>query len=82
MKKTPNPTGRVRRLVLGMSQIKLGEALGLTFQQVQKYEKGTIGLDQVAFNRYRRSLASLCHFSSRDCRVLCQAKAGMIHQPI
>jgi transcriptional regulator with XRE-family HTH domain len=32
---------RVRRLMLGMSQEKLGKALGLTFQQVQKYEKGT-----------------------------------------
>jgi len=32
---------RVRRLMLGMSQEKLGEALGLTFQQVQKYEQGT-----------------------------------------
>ena len=32
---------RMRRLMLGMSQEKLGEALGLTFQQVQKYEKGT-----------------------------------------
>jgi transcriptional regulator with XRE-family HTH domain len=47
-KKIPNPTdqhvgGRVRarRMMLGMSQEKLGDALGLTFQQVQKYEKGT-----------------------------------------
>jgi len=31
---------RLRRMVLGMSQEKLGEQLGLTFQQVQKYEKG------------------------------------------
>ena len=31
---------RLRRTLLGMSQEKLGEALGLTFQQVQKYEKG------------------------------------------
>ena len=31
---------RMRRLMLGMSQTKLGDALGLTFQQVQKYEKG------------------------------------------
>src|SRR3954451_16270686 len=31
---------RMRRLMLGMSQEKLGEAFGLTFQQVQKYEKG------------------------------------------
>jgi len=31
----------MRRLMLGMSQEKLGNGLGLTFQQVQKYEKGT-----------------------------------------
>ncbi len=31
---------RVRRTLLGMNQEKLGEGLGLTFQQVQKYEKG------------------------------------------
>ena len=31
----------MRRMMLGMSQTKLGDALGLTFQQVQKYEKGT-----------------------------------------
>jgi transcriptional regulator with XRE-family HTH domain len=31
---------RLRRMLLGMSQEKLGERLGLTFQQVQKYEKG------------------------------------------
>ncbi|MGA7184030.1 MAG: helix-turn-helix domain-containing protein [Pseudolabrys sp.] len=46
--KTPNPTDtyvgsrvRMRRLMLEMSQKKLGEKLRLTFQQVQKYEKGT-----------------------------------------
>jgi transcriptional regulator with XRE-family HTH domain len=31
---------RLRRTLLGLSQEKLGEALGLTFQQVQKYERG------------------------------------------
>src|SRR5260221_4495258 len=47
-KKTPNPIDkhvgsrvRMRRMMLSMSQEKLGGALGLTFQQVQKYEKGT-----------------------------------------
>ncbi|MPZ57067.1 MAG: helix-turn-helix domain-containing protein [Rhizobiales bacterium] len=47
-KKAPNPIDkyvgsrvRMRRMMLGMSQEKLGNALGLTFQQVQKYEKGT-----------------------------------------
>ena len=32
---------RVRRMLIGMSQERLAELLGLTFQQVQKYEKGT-----------------------------------------
>jgi transcriptional regulator with XRE-family HTH domain len=48
VKRTPNPVDkhvgsrvRMRRKMLGMSQEKLGDALGLTFQQVQKYEKGT-----------------------------------------
>src|SRR5579864_7871430 len=31
---------RLRRMLIGMSQERLGEMLGLTFQQVQKYEKG------------------------------------------
>jgi transcriptional regulator with XRE-family HTH domain len=46
--KSPNPTDkhvsarvRMRRLMLDMSQTNLGDALGLTFQQIQKYEKGT-----------------------------------------
>jgi transcriptional regulator with XRE-family HTH domain len=45
--KAPNPVDkhvgsrvRMRRLMLAMSQEKLGGALGLTFQQVQKYERG------------------------------------------
>jgi transcriptional regulator with XRE-family HTH domain len=47
-KKAPNPIDkhvgsrvRMRRMMLSMSQEKLGDALDLTFQQVQKYEKGT-----------------------------------------
>ena len=46
--KSPNPTDkhvggrvRMRRMMLGMSQTELGNSIGLTFQQVQKYEKGT-----------------------------------------
>ena len=48
IKKVPNPIDRhvgsrvrMRRMLAGISQEKLGEALGLTFQQVQKYEKGS-----------------------------------------
>jgi transcriptional regulator with XRE-family HTH domain len=46
--KAPNPVDkhvgnrvRMRRMLVGLSQEKLGDALGITFQQVQKYEKGT-----------------------------------------
>ena len=45
--KQPNPIDvqvgnrvRIRRMLMGMSQEQLGDLLGLTFQQVQKYEKG------------------------------------------
>lgn len=48
LKKIPNPIDRhvgsrvrMRRMLAGISQERLGEALGLTFQQVQKYEKGS-----------------------------------------
>jgi len=47
-KKSPNAIDvhvgarvRLRRMMLGLSQEKLGEHLGITFQQIQKYEKGT-----------------------------------------
>jgi len=47
-KKSPNPIDkhvgsrvRMRRMMVSMSQEKLGEKLGITFQQIQKYEKGT-----------------------------------------
>ena len=45
--KQPNPIDvqvgnrvRIRRMLIGMSQERLGDLLGLTFQQIQKYEKG------------------------------------------
>lgn len=48
MKRTPNSVDvhvgsrvRSRRLAVGLTQDKLARALGLTFQQIQKYEKGT-----------------------------------------
>lgn len=57
-KKGPNDTDihvgtriRARRVVLGLSQEKLGEALGVTFQQVQKYEKG---INRIGAGRLRQ----------------------------
>ncbi len=46
----------MRRVLLGMSQEKLGEALNLTFQQVQKYEKGT---NRIGASRLQQISATL-----------------------
>ena len=63
MKKTPSPTDkhvgsrvRMQRMSIGMSQEKLGEALGLTFQQVQKYEKGTNRIGAARLQQISRAL--------------------------
>ena len=59
--KSPNPIDkhvgtrvRMRRMMLNMSQSGLGDALGITFQQVQKYEKGT---NRISASR----LQQVCH---------------------
>ncbi len=51
---------RIRRMLIGMSQEKLGDLLGLTFQQVQKYEKG------VKPNRRRAAVRSFPHPGRAD----------------
>ncbi len=63
VKKVPNPIDRhvgsrvrMRRVILGMSQEKLGEALGLTFQQVQKYEKGANRIGASRLQQISRTL--------------------------
>ena len=63
VKKIPNPIDRhvgsrvrMRRVMLGMSQEKLGGALGLTFQQVQKYEKGTNRIGASRLQQISRTL--------------------------
>src|SRR5712691_7135983 len=59
--KSPNPIDkyvgsrvRMRRMMLELSQTMLGDALGITFQQVQKYEKGT---NRISASR----LQQVCH---------------------
>ena len=58
-KKVPNPIDkhvgsrvRMRGMMLDMSQERLGDALGLTFQQVQKYEKST---NRISASRLQQS---------------------------
>ena len=61
--KTPDPIDvhvgqrvRARRKMLGLSQTQLGKELGVTFQQVQKYERGT---NRIGSSRLFRMAASL-----------------------
>lgn len=48
---------RQKRLLMGISQEKLGEAVGITFQQIQKYEKGT---NRIGASRLQQ-IASVLH---------------------
>src|SRR3981189_2698671 len=65
--KGPNPIDthvgsrmRMRRMMLGMSQQKLGDALGITFQQVQKYEKG---MNRISASRLQQA-SHILHVSA------------------
>lgn len=72
-KKSPNPIDvhvggrvRLRRMLIGMSQEKLGELLGLTFQQVQKYEKGTNRIGASRLHRIAHFLGVPVQFFFED----------------
>ena len=69
MTKIPNPTDkyvgsrvRMRRMMLGLSQEKLADALGLTFQQIQKYEKGTNRISASRLQAISQILDAPVHF--------------------
>jgi transcriptional regulator with XRE-family HTH domain len=47
---------RLRRLVLGMSQRQLGDAVGLIYQQIQKYERGVDRVSASGLYRFARIL--------------------------
>lgn len=57
---------RLRRVLIGMSQEKLGELLGLTFQQVQKYEKGTNRISSGRLHQIARILGVPVQFFFDD----------------
>jgi transcriptional regulator with XRE-family HTH domain len=72
-KKSPNAIDRhvgsrlrMRRVLMGMSQEKLGEHLGVTFQQVQKYEKGMNRMGASRLQNASRALEVPVEFFFRD----------------
>lgn len=71
--KLPSPTDRhvgrrvrMRRKMLAMSQTKVADALGLTFQQVQKYEKGTNRISASRLQQIARALQVSISFFFED----------------
>jgi transcriptional regulator with XRE-family HTH domain len=65
---------RTRRVVAGMSQAELGEALGVTFQQVQKYEKGTNRVSAVRLEQIAKALGESISYFQTDGHAV--SKAG------
>jgi transcriptional regulator with XRE-family HTH domain len=59
----------MRRSMLKMSQSDLADGLGLPFQQVQKYEKGTNRIGATGCNTYPKSFKCRFHFSSTERRA-------------
>ena len=82
-KKQPNPIDihvgsrvRLRRMMLGMSQEKLGENLGITFQQIQKYEKGTNRIGASRLQHIARVLTVPVSFFFEDAPGSAPAESG------
>jgi transcriptional regulator with XRE-family HTH domain len=76
-KKTPNVIDRhvgsrlrMRRILMGMSQERLGDHLGVTFQQVQKYEKGMNRMGASRLQDASRALEVPVEFFFRDAPQL------------
>ncbi len=72
---------RMRRMLIGMSQEKLGAALGLTFQQVQKYEKGTNRIGASRLHRIASVLGVPINFFYEGAPHGSAAPAGFAEAP-
>lgn len=86
-KKQPNPIDvhvggrvRLRRMMLGMSQEKLGDQLGITFQQIQKYEKGTNRIGASRLQHIARVLTVPVSFFFEDAPGAEPADEGLAEQ--
>ena len=74
--KRPNPIDihvgsrvRLKRTMMGLSQEKLGESLGVTFQQVQKYEKGANRIGASRLQQIAAILKTPISFFFEDARL-------------
>jgi transcriptional regulator with XRE-family HTH domain len=87
-KKSPNPIDkyvgsrvRMRRMMISMSQERLGERLGITFQQVQKYEKGTNRIGASRLQQIATVLSVPVAFFFEGAPVPDPSGSGMLEPP-
>jgi transcriptional regulator with XRE-family HTH domain len=87
-KKKPNPIDthvgsrvRLRRMMLGMSQERLGEQLGITFQQIQKYEKGTNRIGASRLQHIASVLQVPVSFFFEDAPGAVPSRNGFVESP-
>jgi transcriptional regulator with XRE-family HTH domain len=87
-KKSPNPIDkhvgsrvRMRRMMISMSQEKLGERLGITFQQIQKYEKGTNRIGASRLQQIAIVLGVPVSFFFEGAPVTISASGGLAESP-
>ena len=73
---------RMRRLMFGMNQEKLGHALGLTFQQVQKYEKGMNRMGSSRLQQIANILQMPSHSFLKTHLAKPSRMAKLPHQPM
>ncbi len=85
--KKPNPIDihvgsrvRLRRTMLGHSQEKLGNALGITFQQIQKYEKGANRIGASRLQQIANVLTVPVAFFFEDAPSGTQTTSGMAEE--
>ena len=58
---------RMRRLALGLTQTKVAQAINVTFQQIQKYEKGTNGVSSIRLLQLSNYLKVPINYFFEDC---------------
>ena len=88
MRRSPNPVDkhvgsriRTRRLLVGLSQEKLGEGLGITFQQVQKYERGANRISASRLQQASRVLGVPIEYSTRWAQSMAPRQAALTARP-
>jgi len=74
---------KLRRLALGLTQTKVAKAINVTFQQIQKYEKGTNGVSSIRLLQLSNYLKVPINYFFEDCSEyllnLDRAKEGHIN---